>query len=92
MNQLFPSQTRQNHPFVILLCPTPGDFTRQGTASGCESVILLCLTPGDFTRQGTASGCESVILLCLTPGDFTRQGTASGCERVNWAYLPISFP
>ena len=34
----FLSQTVQNWPFVVLLCLTPDDFTRQWRASGWERV------------------------------------------------------
>ena len=35
---LFPFETGQNLPFVILLCLTPDELTRQGRASGWERV------------------------------------------------------
>ena len=40
---LFPFETDQNLPFVILLCLTPDEFTREGRASGWERVNLAYL-------------------------------------------------
>ena len=60
-------------PFVILLCLTPDDFTRQGRSSGWERVKW---TP-------PAKTVPIVILLYLTADDFTHQERASGWETVN---------
>ena len=75
----FPPRAAKSGHFVILLCLTPDDFTRQQRASGWERVNLPSPRPPKTV--------PFVILLCLTPGDFTRQWRATGWERVKQVNL-----
>ena len=72
--------------FVILLCLTPDNITRQGRASGWERVNWTYSTcPSLFLNPFSprlAQTVPFVSLLCLTLYDFTCQGRASGWERV----------
>jgi hypothetical protein len=54
--------------FIILLCLTPVDFTRQG-----ESAAIQWVNP--LSRN--APSAPYFFFTCLTPDDFTRQWGSS---------------
>ena len=85
LNPLPPSPAK-TIPFVILLCLTPDDFTRQERAvSRMERVITEPIWPSLFLKPFPSRSAKTVpffILLCLTPDDFTRRERASGWERI----------
>ena len=58
----------QTVPFVILLCLTPDDFTRQWRASGWEMVNPFSPRPSKTDPY--------INLFCLPLDDFTHQGRA----------------
>ena len=78
----------QTVPFVILLCLTPDNFTRQWRASGWERVnwAYLPILFLNLSSPRPAKTIPFVILLCLMPDNFTRQWRASGWERVNHSW------
>ena len=88
---LFSPRTAKTAPFVILLCLTPDNFTRQGRASGWERVnwTYLPISSLTFSLPDRPKLAPFVILLCLMPDNFTRQGIASGWERVNTVYCTV---
>ena len=77
--------------FVILLCLTPDDFTRQRRASGWERVnwAYLPILFLNLSSPRLSKTVLFVILLCLTPDNFTHQGKATqrgGKESHNFEF------
>jgi hypothetical protein len=75
--------------FIILLCLTPDDFTRQGESAATQWVnqtICPCTLLTLYSLSGNAP--YFIILLCLTPDDFTRQGESAATQ---WVRLKFSL-
>ena len=75
-------------PFVILLCLTPDDFTRQGRASGWERVTTGPRLKSVYKVPGGFTWCEVTVLGQILQTVLKHRGNEN---VVVWQFTKQSF-